>query len=200
MTLCAASDILTYWLGDPQSSSYPEWRNPLWFGHKPEVDQYMRDHFMDAYRAAAAGELDHWTESAHGHLALILLLDQFSRNLFRGDAAMYAADDRAVDLSLRLVESGRHLTYHPLEQLFIYLPLEHAENVSLQRMCVRLFDRLVEEVPDTDRPRYAGLLDYAHKHRDVVEKYGRFPHRNAILGRPNTPAEEEYLATPGAGF
>lgn len=197
------NDILTYWLGDPDSDSYPESRMKLWFGHAPEVDADMRQRFMGAYDDAVAGRLDEWETTPRGRLALILLLDQFSRNLFRDQARMYAADDKAAQLALLTIGDGWHLQhYAPLERLFIYLPLEHAENLALQKFCLQLFQRMEQQAepgsPDLDLLR--NLTGYARKHLDVIQQFGRFPHRNAILGRENTPEEKVYLATPGAGF
>jgi uncharacterized protein (DUF924 family) len=196
-------DIITYWLGSPDSPSYPEARMKLWFGHAPEVDAEMRERFMSIYEKAAAGELTEWETDPKGRLALILILDQFSRNLFRDQARMYAADERAAQLALATIGDGWHLQhYAPLERLFIYLPLEHTESLPLQKFCVRLFQQMEsaagEDSPDIDLLR--NLTQYAHKHHDVVAEFGRFPHRNAILGRTNTAEEEKYLATPGAGF
>ena len=134
-----------------------------------------------------------WPGTA-GLLAQTLVLDQFPRNLFRGQARAFAGDAQARAIALQLIDSGAHLALHPLQRWFVYLPLEHAEDLALQERSVALFSALAADAGMAD------ALDYAERHRDVIHRFGRFPHRNAALGRASTAEELAYLATPGSGF
>lgn len=171
-----------------------------WFGHDPAFDAVFREHFLAAHMAAARGELDAWLDSADGCLALLILLDQFPRNLHRGDPRAWAQDVGAQQLALSGIAEGFDRRLPAPQRVFAYLPLEHAENMALQRRSVALFEALCAEVPAEERPRYAGFLDYARRHCEVIARFGRFPHRNAVLGRAGTAEELAYLAQPGAGF
>lgn len=181
------SEILDFWFESDASI-----RRKQWFDKAPEFDACC-GRFTAAIRAARAGHLDHWAATPRGALALIVLLDQLSRNVFRGTAEAFAADRHALRIARGMIASGFDTTLAPIERMFVYLPFEHAESLDDQNESVRLFECLSEALgPDT-----AG---YAHRHRDVIRQFGRFPHRNAVLGRVNTPEETEYLAQPGAGF
>lgn len=128
------------------------------------------------------------------------MLDQFRRNLYRNDALAWACDDKTRTLALAGIARGDDQQLPLLQRAFAYLPLEHAEDLAMQDRCVRLFDKLCASVQPEQRKPFLGLLDYAHRHQQVIEKFGRFPHRNAVLRRVNTDAELPYLATTGAGF
>lgn len=180
--------VLDFWFGPPPRAPRAEW-----FRKDPAFDETIRARFGDLVDAALAGRL-HWPGSAGG-LAQILVLDQFPRNLFRGQARAFAGDARALALASALIDDGSHLVLHPLERWFVYLPLEHAEDLVQQDRCVALFEALAAE-----HPSMAGALDYAERHREVIRRFGRFPHRNAALERVSTPEELAYLATPGSGF
>jgi len=176
-------DVLAFWFeGDP--SQYRE----KWF-EKNAVFDASCGRFSEALRAAKSGAFDHWTETPRGTLALIILLDQFSRNLHRGSAEAFAADAKARELARGVVEKALEQGFTPNERMFMYLPFEHSESLVDQDESVRLFTALGDE-----------LAKYAIEHRDVIKRFGRFPHRNAALSRVNTPEETAYLAEPGAGF
>jgi len=149
--------------------------------------------FADARDQAKAGVLDHWAATPPGTLALLILLDQLSRNLHRGSAEAFAGDPKALGLARAAVSRGDDRALAPFERMFLYLPFEHAEDLAAQNESVRLFESIREPVG-------ADTVNYAYRHRDVIRRFGRFPHRNAALGRTNAPEEEEYLAQPGAGF
>ena len=153
----------------------------------------MRARFGDAIDAALAGTLP--AAWAAAPLAELLLLDQFTRNVFRGTPRAFAGDARALALAQALVDSGAHLALHPLERAFAYLPFEHAEDRAAQERGVALFAALA-----TGDPYFDDTLDYARRHRDIVQRFGRFPHRNAIIGRPSTPDETAFLQQPGSSF
>jgi uncharacterized protein (DUF924 family) len=179
--------ILDFWFEGDAS----EWRNK-WFDKNADFDGACAG-FSAAIREARAGRYDHWTSTPKDALALIVLLDQLSRNVFRGSAEAFAADPRACEIARGMIVRGFDTTFAPFERMFVYLPLEHAESIEDQDESVRLFESLRDDLG-------AETVEYAYRHRDVIRQFGRFPHRNAVLGRVNTPAEEEYLAQSGASF
>ena len=198
--------ILTFWFG-PQTAEgrrqYDAQYRKAWFVKDAEFDQEIRQTFLQDCEQAAAGEYDDWLkESAdcnHGSVALLLLLDQFPRNLFRGEPRSFATDPQALALAQRLVDSGQDRGLPPAYRFFVYVPFEHSENMAHQNRCVALMQNLVDTVPNLDGGLKGGL-DYATKHRAAIERFGRFPHRNDILGRASTPAEIEFLKQPGSRF
>lgn len=161
----------------------------MWYRQSEDFDAMIEDRFRDAYEAARAGELDGWAETARGSLALVLLLDQFSRNLFRDDARAYAQDVRCREIVDAALERGFDQELPEAETAFLYMPLMHSEDLADQDTCVALFAK----VPNSDN------LKYAQEHRDVIVRFGRFPHRNDVLGRASTDEELAYLAA-GGGF
>lgn len=181
--------VLAFWFGAPPWASRAEW-----FRKDPAFDETIRGRFGALVERALAGPLG-WDASPADRLAEILVLDQFPRNLFRGQARAFAGDARAVALALGMVDDGSHASLHPLQRWFAYLPLEHAEDGVLQDRCVALFEALAHAHEGFDE-----ALDYAERHRDVIRRFGRFPHRNAALGRASTPDEQSFLAQPGSGF
>ena len=194
MTDSAVDAILTFWFG---SESDADWGRPraVWFRKDPTFDAQIRERFLPDVESALAGRYADWAESPAGALALLILLDQFPRNLFRGTARGFAGDAAALALARQVLEAGWDKTMTPVQRVFAYLPFEHSEAIEDQDRSVALFGALADAYP-----AHAGFLDYAHQHRDVIVKFGRFPHRNAALGRPSTPEELAYLAQPGAGF
>jgi uncharacterized protein (DUF924 family) len=188
----AIDAILAFWFdgGDPANGGF----RVQWFEKDASFDGLCRERFGALAARAAAGEFDRWAQTAEGGLALLVLLDQIPRNIHRGTPAAFAADPKALDLARRMVARGFDRTLEPQRRLFVYLPFTHAENLAEQDECVRL----VASIPET--PWRAKAVASANAHRDVVRAYGRFPHRNAALGRDSTPEEREYLARPDAGF
>ncbi|NQZ14662.1 MAG: DUF924 domain-containing protein [Alphaproteobacteria bacterium] len=177
-------DIIHFWFEETQPSQ--------WFQVNPEFDALTKEKYEDAYNSAAAGQFDDWQKNADGALALCILLDQMPRNMFRGTPKAFATDKKALVAAKFAISKGLDQVLPVVKRRFLYLPFEHSEVLSDQVRCVELF----EKIKDEDKLGH----DYALRHLQVVEKYGRFPHRNKILGRENTPEEEEYLAQPGAGF
>jgi uncharacterized protein (DUF924 family) len=149
---------------------------------------------------AAAGKLDDWAQHARGRLALILLFDQFPRNMYRDTPRAFACDPLARRLALDGIAAGADRSLRAIERVFFYLPLEHSESVELQERSVTLFTALAAGVPGADRKTFAGYLDFAVRHRDVIHRFGRFPHRNHILDRDSTPEETAFLKQPGSSF
>lgn len=194
------ADVLDFWFEGPLADVDPARLSPRWFRADPAFDARIRERFGARVEQALAGELEAWAASAPGWLALLLLLDQFPRNLFRGTARAFAGDKRARQLAWQGIERGDDQHLPPPARLFCYLPLEHAEDAVLQVRCVGLFEALLKAAPVAQHEAFAGFLDYARRHREVIERFGRFPHRNAALGRSSSAAEKAYLAQPGAGF
>ena len=185
-------DVLDFWFDAVTEAA--------WFDIDQAFDARIRQGFGDTLEAATRGQLDHWAATPGGWLALLIVLDQFSRNIHRGDARAWAADAKAQAVALAGITRGDDLRLSPVQRLFAYLPLEHAEDLPLQRRSVELFEQLLAQSPATEQVRYQDYLDYARRHHDVIERFGRFPHRNAVLGRTSSPEETEYLARPGSGF
>jgi uncharacterized protein (DUF924 family) len=186
-------DLLGFWFADGPDAS-----RQAWFQRDDAFDAEIRTRFGALVVPAREGALDDWAATPEGALALFLVLDQFPRNLFRGSAEAFASDAHALTLARRLVLGGRmDLALTPTQRVFLYLPFEHAESLDAQDHSVALFEGLRDQ-PAHARPN--GTIDYAWRHRAVIAQFGRFPHRNATLGRESTPAELTYLSQPGAGF
>lgn len=196
-----AAAVLDYWFGAAVDDAevFAE-KGALWFGANAAVDAEIRARFAALREDAIAGKLDHWLASPRGRLALVILLDQFSRNLLRGDPRAFAHDA----LARGWVDDGLHLgadrALRICERVFFYLPLEHSESLSDQQHSVALFSVLRDEAPAALRVRCDDYLHYAERHRDIVARFGRFPHRNAILGRASTIEEIEFLKQLGSSF
>ena len=193
--------ILRFWFGedagDPEAIAG---RKPLWFGSDPTVDAAIRERFYDTWSAAARGALDSWASEPRGALALVIVLDQLSRNLHRGAAAAFAQDARALAQALAVIDAGEDRGLDPPERSFLYLPLEHAEDRELQRRSVALFAALVEDAGPRWREFTEDALRWARLHQQIVERFGRFPHRNRLLDRRATADEERYLDEGGHSF
>lgn len=194
--------VLDFWLGAsaPDGTLDPA-RRRMWFGDGRRHDAAIRERFGALHEGAARGELtSEWQRQPHGRLALIVLLDQFSRHIYRGTAAAFAQDFVAQSLAAHGLEQAADEELIPAGRAFFYLPLEHAEDSAMQRLSVRCFERLRNEVAPASRKDYESFLDYAQRHHDIIARFGRFPHRNAVLGRVSTPEEEEFLGEPGSSF
>ena len=185
--------ILDFWFAEG-----PNTPRRAWFLKDDGFDAEIRARFGAQVAPAREGALDAWAATPEGALALLILLDQFPRNLFRGSPEAFASDPHAQQLARRVVLAERlDLRLTPTQRVFLYLPFEHEESLAAQDLSVSLFEGL------RDSPAHAapgGTIDYAWRHRAVIHRFGRFPHRNAVLGRESTPAEQAYLAQPGAGF
>ena len=200
MSVVAVSpdDVLDFWFGADDEPV--EAKNARWFGVSDELDRTIRERFGAASAAAVAGELDRWAEQSRGWLALLILLDQFPRNIHRNSPVAFAGDAHARAIAAAGIARADDYQLKRIERLFCYLPFEHAEDLAAQEHAVRLVANLRDEMPPAERGPYENFLDYAIRHRDVIERFGRFPHRNRVLGRTDTPEEQDYLREPGAGF
>ncbi len=179
---CTPSEILDFW--------FSEKVQPLWFKKSPEFDREIETRFINTYLIAKTGELDNWRSNPHDALALIIVLDQFPRNIFRDSPQAFATDNQAVELTKYALEHNYHQSLSVDEQAFLYMPLMHSENEVDQAKCVELFTNLDKK----------DNLKFALKHQEIINRFGRFPHRNKILNRKSTPAEKDFLTQPGSSF
>ena len=194
-------EILNFWFGThPDDAAVAKEQAALWWSKNEATDEEIRRRFEDLVPAAAQGELDPWAATARGRLALIILVDQFPRNIYRDTAQAFFADAKALALSVEGLERGVARELRPIERVFCYLPLEHSESLAHQERSVRCFSDLVAAVPAEQKKTFDEYLDYARRHRDVIARFGRFPHRNKILGRPSTAEELAFLSEPGSSF
>jgi len=194
-----AQDVFDFWFGaaldGPQQAIT---RSKIWFSYDAEFDAEIERRFGTLPQRALAGELDDWSRAPAAALARIIVLDQFPRNLYRDSARAFAFDTVAAHAAGAAVDAGFHLALDPRVAVFMLLPFEHAENLSLQERSVELFAALRARAPAGCEALFDGYLDYAGRHRDVIARFGRFPHRNAALGRVTTPEEQDFL--DGGGF
>ena len=190
-----------FWFGtSPQDAEVIASQSALWWQKQPAVDTEIRKRFAPLVERAATGELDSWLGELRGRLALILLTDQFPRNIWRDQAAAFAFDVLALRWAKEALALGLDTRARAIERVFLYLPLEHSENLADQQHAVRLFEALAASVSTELRPAFDGFLDYARRHLEIIDRFGRFPHRNAALGRETTAAEAEFLRQPGSRF
>lgn len=199
------SQVLEYWLGAefPDNASALT-RKRLWFIKSETTDEEIRKLFAGLLQEALMGKLDgEALEQPLGMLAVLIVLDQFTRNAYRGTAKSFAGDERALALALKAIDLGWDTdeSIPTVARIFMYLPLEHSEDLLMQEHSVVAFEQLHQEAATPElREFFATTLDYAIRHREVIAQFGRFPHRNAILERESTASEREYLSQPGAGF
>lgn len=187
--------ILSFWFGTPQDNAeYYDTRSKLWFTPAPTIDQEITHRFSTDYQRAAERQLQSWQERPRSALALLLLLDQFPRNMFRGAPQAFATDALAREVTASLLATGGDRQLCAVERMFVYLPLMHSEDLAQQQQSVMLFRQLAQ-----DNPR-VNSVSYAERHQEIIGRFGRFPHRNTILGRPSTPEESEFLKQPSSSF
>lgn len=194
--------ILEFWFGaeEADDATIAGRQSGLWWGKSPETDARIREHFKPQVLAAGAGKLDEWKFRPEGWLALILLLDQFPRNIYRDTPDMYRFDDRARALCVEGLDAGIDAKLRLIQRVFFYLPLEHSESADDQAWCVDLMRGLAREAPNDHKAVFEDFVGYAEAHQEVVDRFGRFPHRNAILGRESSGKEIEFLEQPGSSF
>jgi uncharacterized protein (DUF924 family) len=197
-----AERVLEFWFGAcGADGSLDPAKEKMWFGDGRNHDTEIGDRFRALHERASCGALEaEWTATPRSTIALIVMLDQFSRHIHRGTAAAFAQDATAQRLVQSGIERGMDHELIPAQRVFFYMPLEHAENLEMQRLGVRCFEDLVLTVTGEWRKDYESFLDYARRHRDIIERFGRFPHRNAILNRLSTAQEADFLKQPGSSF
>ncbi|MBW4619446.1 MAG: DUF924 domain-containing protein [Cyanosarcina radialis HA8281-LM2] len=191
--LSQVNQILELWFGSFSDRDYGKQRQ-FWFTQNPEFDRQLQTQFLTDCQQAAAGKLDDWQDSPASCLALIILLDQFPRNIFRGTPQAFATDSQALAIAKYAIDRGYDRQLLPVQRWFVYLPFEHSENLEDQNQSVALFQQLKD-----DRDSEIAIAS-AIRHREIIERFGRFPHRNQILGRQTTQEEAEFLQQPGSSF
>lgn len=194
-------EIIDFWFGeigdDGHVTSDRSW---LWWKKDPQTDATIRERYEALVQAVAAGEYASWLDTAPGRLARIIVLDQFSRNIYRDTPQAFAYDAMALQMSLDGIQNGHDRQLPLVQRVFFYLPLEHAEDRAMQAESVRLFTLLRDEAPPHLQETYTNYLEYAERHKVIVDRFGHFPHRNAILGRESTAEEVAFLQEPGSSF
>jgi len=193
--------ILSFWFKE-QALTAPQIdrRMEMWFSKDPVLDHEIEKEFADDVNAASAGTLDHWAADPHGRLALIILIDQFRRNLHRNTAKAFSKDKLALKLCVEGAMEKKDRSLTPIQRVFFYMPLQHAESRKVQAKSVELYNRLAETVSPTYRETFLTVAQFAELHKDIVDQFGRFPHRNKLLNRENTAEEAEYLASDSPDF
>jgi len=193
--------LLDWWFGTSGSAQeVAAQKGKLWFGKRDSQDLEARERFGEWVEQALAGGLTDWAQRPEGWLALVLLLDQLPRMIFRDSPKAFSGDLRAQKLVAQGIAADFDRQLQPIQRVFIYLVFEHCENLAVQNEAVSRFIDLVAEQPEGERAVFADNLDYAERHRKVIARFGRFPHRNAVLGRESTAEELEFLAGPGSRF
>jgi uncharacterized protein (DUF924 family) len=193
--------ILDFWFGaNSDDGAMPKERAKLWWSKNKEVDDEIRRRFENHVVMAVSGELNDWLSTPRGRLALIILTDQFPRNIYRDTARAFSCDAQALTWCIEGFERGVDRDLRPIERVFFYLPLEHAESLEHQELSVQCFSELIAIVPAEQINTFEEYLDYAIRHRQIIQRFGRFPHRNKILGRESTPEEVGFLSEPGSSF
>jgi len=193
--------VLSFWFGSYEDdAATAEAKRSLWFSKDPGTDMEVAKLFEKTVFALHGEKLKEWEESPRSLLALIIVADQFPRNIYRGTSASFAFDEKALGFSLRSLARGFDKEVRPLERAFIYFPFEHAESANMQDKSVKLFTSLLNEAGDGGKEVFESFLDYAIRHKEIIDRFGRFPHRNKILGRISTPEELAFLKTHGSKF
>jgi uncharacterized protein (DUF924 family) len=201
--LPAPTDVLDFWIGEARTSAEAATsKNKMWFAKSATIDSDIRKKFLSLLETLAAGPLaNEWSgRGARERLAAIIVLDQFSRNLFRDSPRAFSQDALALRLCKEGLSRREDLTLSEAERIFFYLPLEHSEDIGDQTRAVEMFSALRKDARSDFRKLTESTLEYAYAHKAVIEQFGRFPHRNEVLARASTPEELAYLAKPGSGF
>jgi len=194
-------DVLDFWFGEVNElgCSSPEHRK-RWWTKSDAFDETIKSQFLGDYEAIVAGDREAWRSTARGALAYIIVLDQFSRNMFRGTPTMFAADELAREVCCEGLDASLDSDLSFDERVFFYLPLEHSEEMADHRRCIELFSGLVDRAPEPLQKDAKNYLSFAERHQAIVERFGRYPHRNETLGRASTPEEAKFLEEPGSSF
>lgn len=193
--------VLDFWFGtlDSEGCASPETRE-YWSIKDPDFDREIQKKFEGLYREIVAGEHEDWLETTEGRVAYVVVIDQMPRNMYRGTEKMYASDEQALSVCLDAIEKGRDTQALFAHRNFLYMPLMHSENITVQDQCVALYTSWSDEVDGEQKEDVERRIGFAIRHRDIVARFGRFPHRNQILGRASTAEETLFLHQPGSSF
>ncbi|MEX2126520.1 MAG: DUF924 family protein [Woeseia sp.] len=193
--------ILSFWFKEHElTAPQIDGRMDTWFGEDPVFDHEIEKEFSHDVEDASNGNIDYWAHQPKGRLALIILLDQFRRNIYRGGAEAFAKDKAALKFCVEGAMQKKDKGLTSIQRVFFYMPLQHAESRKVQKKSVEIFQRLAKSVSPTYRETFETVSQFAELHHDIIQQFGRFPHRNKLLNRKNTPEEEEYLAGDGPTF
>jgi uncharacterized protein (DUF924 family) len=193
--------ILSFWFKEQElSAPQIDRRMDMWFSEDPVLDHEIEKEFANDIDAACAGNLNHWAAESHGRLALIILIDQFRRNIHRNTAEAFSNDRLALKLCVEGAMEKKDKGLTPIQRVFFYMPLQHAESRKVQAKSLELYNRLAEAVSPTYRETFLTVAQFAELHKDIIDQFGRFPHRNKLLNRENTAEEAEYLASDSPDF
>ena len=193
--------ILSFWFKEQQlSAPQIDRRMDIWFGEDPVFDHEIEKEFVNDIEAASDGKLDHWSVEPLGRLALIILIDQFRRNIYRNTAEAFSKDQLALKLCVEGAMQKKDQGLTAIQRVFFYMPLQHAESRKVQAKSLELYNRLAEAVSTTERETFLTVAQFAELHKDIIDRFGRFPHRNELLNRENTAEEAEYLAGDSPDF
>jgi uncharacterized protein (DUF924 family) len=199
--LDTVKEILDFWFGTGAGNlQVINEKSGLWWKKSTQTDAEIRQRFETALQRLVNGELDAWRNEAYSQLAMIILADQFSRNMYRETAEAFATDPLAIAMALNGIDEKKDVQLRLVERVFFYMPLQHTESIKLQDRAVLLFDRLVEAAAQEEKKAFQLNLDFAIRHRDIIHRFGRFVHRNQILGRKSTAEEIDFLMQPGSSF
>ena len=193
--------ILSFWFKEQElSAPQIDRRMDIWFGEDPVFDREIEEEFAEDVARACEGKLDHWAAEPHGRLALIILIDQFRRNIYRNSAEAFSKDRLALKLCVEGAVEKKDKSLTPIQRVFFYMPLQHAESAKVQAKALEVYNRLAESVSPTYQETFLTVAQFAELHKDIIDRFGRFPHRNRLLGRENTSEENEYLASDSPDF
>lgn len=195
--------VLRFWFGDLKENEAPsEAHRKMWWIKDPENDNRIKDIFGNDLRLAIVGELDDWKKSSEGSLALIILLDQFSRNIYRDTNKAFSQDEMSLQICTEGIDNGFDKELHPVKRIFFYMPLMHSESMDMQEKSLECFSGLAQEFtePESIASTVSNSYQYALRHYEIIKRFGRYPHRNEILGRESTTEEIEFLSEPGSSF
>ena len=193
--------VLNFWFSDIElDAPRVDSRMDRWFSNDPALDERIREEFLPLVEQASNGDLMDWAETPHGRLALIILLDQFRRNIFRGTAEAYTQDNLALKICIEGTMNNAYKSLSPFQRLFFFMPLQHSESLKVQEKSVGIYDALAQSVSETMQETFQTTAQFAELHHDIIEQFGRFPHRNKALSRKNTPDEENYLGADNPTF
>lgn len=200
-TALSSGEVLEFWFGTATDNlTVARQQSRLWWSKNDELDRQIQDRFEPLLASMANGKGDMLPETAKDRLARIILFDQFPRNMYRGTPAAFATDLLALRLAMAALTAGDEAQLRPIERVFLYMPLEHAEEPAMQDLSVERFKLLLDNAEESEQALFKNYLDFAIRHREIIERFGRFPHRNAILGRQSTPDEVEFLKQHGSSF
>lgn len=194
------TEIIDFWFGTDLRPEALSIQHSLWFQASAATDQAIQSRFGPTVQQALTDQLTHWAREPQGRLALILLLDQFTRNLYRGSDAAFSGDSRARELCLAGLTNGHYAALHPVQQAFFLMPLEHSEQLNDHEYCHRLHDQLLVQAPAALQNLISNFRDFGRNHAEIIRRFGRFPHRNRILGRTSSAEEQAFLAADSRNY